>query len=135
MVELVEFVDVEDLIRRYLAQNVSVTGLSVHAGSLPAKVKPPSILVVRTGGPSDTLVLDRAQVTLECRGVSESAAAALAGAARSVLLAAERVGVMFGTPVYEVTEFSGPYFDPDAVNPVVPRYSSTYQIVVRGQSV
>lgn len=132
MPQLVIFPDVEDLVRGYLASQLAQIepDALVVAGSLPKDLPAKSVRVRRTGGPSDSVVLDRAQITVECRATIERKAAALAANVRAVVNALGRDPTAVN--VGRVAEFSGPYLDPDPVNPKQSRYTATYQVTVRG---
>ena len=139
MAELIVFRDAEDLIRLYLAEQLprvaELASAQTFAGSLPATLPSLSVFVRRTGGPSRDMVTDLAQITLECRAKQGSKAERLAAVSRAVMKAAAIEGHMLGVPVYTVRDLSGGYLDPDPVNPLYVRYSSTYQVAVRGQVV
>lgn len=134
--QVIIFPDVEDLIRVYLQAQVTtradMAGVKVHANKLPATLPAKSILVTRTGGVSKDLVMDMAQVTIECRAGTAGEAERLASLVRGLVGAAERDGNLGGTPIYEVREFSAPYSDPDPRNEKHERFSATYQVAVRG---
>jgi hypothetical protein len=134
MAELIVFPDVEDLLRRHFAERIPprISGVQAFAATLPATLPAKSVLVRRTGGPADSLVIDRAQITCESRAKTPGAAHELAQLVRALIGAAEREGVIGDVPVYDVREFSGPYLDPDPLNPTHARYSATYQVAVRG---
>jgi hypothetical protein len=134
--EVIVFADVEDLVRQYLQAELATrpgqTTTKAFAGQLPATLPAKSVLVTRTGGVTQDLVVDMAQVTIECRAASAGTAERLAALVRGLIGAAERDGHMLDVPIYEVREFSAPYSDPDPRNAAVYRYSATYQVAVRG---
>lgn len=134
--EVIVFPDVEDLVRLFLqdelASRPGQSTTKVFAGQLPATLPAKSVLVTRTGGVTRDLVIDLAQVTIECRAATAGAAERLAALVRGLIGAAERDGRMGDVPIYEVRDFSAPYSDPDPRNEAVQRYSATYQVAVRG---
>lgn len=136
MAELIVFPDVEDLVRRYLLAELParIANVGVDVGQLPATLPDRHVFVRRTGGTSQGLVVDVAQITLEARALRAGAAAALAGMVRALLGRAERDGWLVEVPVYDVRELGAPYLDPDPVNPKHHRYSATYQVAVRGST-
>lgn len=136
MAEVIIFPDVEDLVRQYLQAAVvtrdGMSGVKVYANKLPETLPAKSVLVTRTGGVTKDLVMDMAQVTIECRAGTTGQAERLAALVRGLVGAAERDGHMVDVPIYEVREFSAPYSDPDPRNEKHERFSATYQVSVRG---
>ncbi|MGV3564155.1 MAG: hypothetical protein ACO1ON_12835 [Nocardioides sp.] len=130
MAELIAFPDVEDVVRQHLE---AVLGVAAYGGSTPTDFPATSVTVVRTGGVARSLVVDVATVSVDCRAeASEQEALDLARLVRAHMNAAERDGAMGAVTVYEVVEISGPYLNPDPLNPAQHRYSATYQVAVRG---
>ena len=128
--ELITFPDVEDLVRGYLADTLSI---SAYAGTTPTAFPAQSVAIVRTGGVARDLVTDLATISIDCRAKSsETVALGIARQVRAHLGAVEREGVIGTTPVYEVREISGPYLNPDPRNPAVHRYTVAFQVAVRG---
>jgi hypothetical protein len=128
--ELITFPDVEDVVRSYLG---AALGVPAFAGTTPTTFPARSVAVVRTGGVARDLVTDMATLSVDCRaGASESAALDLARGVRAHMGAAERDGWMGTHRVYEVVEISGPYLNPDPLNPKQHRYSAIFQVAVRG---
>lgn len=136
MAEVIIFPDVEDLVRVYLQTLVpareGMAAVKVYANKLPATLPAKSVLVTRTGGVSKDLVMDMAQVTIECRAGTAGEAERLAALVRGLVGAAEASGHLGDVPIYEVREFSAPYSDPDPRNEKFERFSATYQVAVRG---
>lgn len=138
MSEVILFPDVEDAARLYLAAQFGAragfTSVAATTGSKPATFPAEFVHVTRTGGPGD-LVIDRPQITVEAYAKRGSRAVSIANLARGLLNAAAREGQMGAVTVYGLTEFSGPYLDPDPDAPSYTRYSATYQLAVRGNAV
>ncbi|MDO8308564.1 MAG: hypothetical protein Q7V58_09465 [Actinomycetota bacterium] len=135
--QAIVFPDVEDLLREfYVDQLAGIEGyatVAVHAGERPDPLPAKFLLVTRTGGTSQDLVTDRAQVTVQAYAKSGGSAGRFASLARALIGRAERNGLLGTVPIYEVREFSAPYSDPDELAPEHYRYSATYQVAVRGQ--
>lgn len=134
--QAIMFPDVEELLRDFfLAQFDDLDGYAttaVYAATRPETLPGKFLLVTRTGGTSQSLVLDRAQVTIQAYGKTGGSAERLAAVARALIGRAERNGLLGTVPIYEVREFSAPYSDPDELAPEHYRYSATYQVAVRG---
>jgi LysM repeat protein len=129
--EAIEFTDIEDVLRRYLAPLLPQAG--VFAGVTPAELPPLSMTVVRTGGVQRSLILDEPLLSFDCRAASRLGAAVnLAGRARALIGAAAREGMLAEVPFYAWRETSGPYGNPDPRNPAHHRVSFAGQATVRG---
>lgn len=125
--EVIEFPDIEALLRAHLAPRV---GVPVSTG-VP-KPRPASFLVVRrTGGPTIGVGLfDQPMVTVEAWATSTVTAMALATTARAHLRACPG-------RIPEITsylEFSGPASLPDPESGQA-RYTWTCSLTVRGHAV
>lgn len=129
MAEVIVFPDVEDELRVWLAGEVTA---DVYAAQKPATFPSTFVYLRRTGGSSVDLITDAAQVTVECYALTGSAAFALAAEVRGLLGSLEREGTTGTMTVHAVTEFSGPYLDPDPLQPERTRYTATYRVAVRG---
>lgn len=138
MAELIVMPDTEDAVRQFLtsefATRTGFTAVTATTGTKPATFPAEFVHVTRTGGVSD-LVIDRPQITLETYAKKGSRAVAVAQLARGLLHRAAREGVLGTLTVYGLTEFSGPYSDPDPNAPAFTRYSATIQLAVRGSAV
>lgn len=88
--------------------------------------------VLRTGGPRANLVADGASVVVESWAEDEEQAHVLAQRARTALHAAAST-VVDGTPIYRVTELSGPGRLPDPASEQA-RYTQTFTVMVRGSA-
>ena len=134
--QAIVFPDVEDLLRVFFLAQLGVidgyTTAAVHAAERPDPLPSKFLLVTRTGGTSQDLVMDRAQVTVQAYARSGGSAERFAALARALMGRAERNGFLGTVPIYEVREFSAPYSDPDELAPEHHRYSATYQVAVRG---
>ena len=95
--------------------------------------RPPSFYrVLRTGGPRVNFVADGASVVVESWAGDEEEAHGLAQGARTALHAAAS-SVVGGTPIYRVTELSGPGRLPDPASEQA-RYTQTFMVMVRGSA-
>lgn len=103
-----DFPDAENAYIDYLtAQN---PGVPVSDRVLPdAK----SIRVWRTGGPRRDRFTDNAQLTIECRDTDSVNASALATKVRGQINRTSGRFVVPGVQCKGITEYSGPYNDPD----------------------
>jgi hypothetical protein len=127
--ELIRFPDIEDLVRRHLGP---LLGVPVYAGITPRELPALSVTVTRTGGAQRSIVLDDARVSLDARAASTpSAALDLARQLGPLLMKAGLEGFLAGNPLYDVTEDTGPYINPDPVNPSQHRYTCAYVLTVR----
>ena len=128
--EIIATVDAEDLVRRWLAEMLG-TDVAVYCPPSPAKWPARSVLVTRTGGTMSSLVVDQAQLTIECRAPTPAQAATLAGQVRDLMAAARREPTLCGVTVYGGTEMSAPYPDPDPDNNQLARWTQTSVLRVR----
>jgi len=130
--------DTEDAARLHLtaafAARPAFAAVTATTGTKPATFPAEFVHIARTGGPARDLVTDQPQITLESYAKRGSRAVAIANLARALLHAAAREGEMAGVTVYGLTEFVGPYLDPDPDAPSFTRYSATYQLAVRGHA-
>lgn len=108
MTDLADFPDAENAYIEFLtAQNPDVP---VSDQQLPdAK----SIRVWRTGGPRRDRFTDNAQLTVECRDTDNVKASQLANLVRGQINRTAGRFVVPGVQCKGITEFSGPYNDPD----------------------
>lgn len=132
--EVIVFPDVEDLLRVWLTAQLPalVPDVRVDAGRLPKTLPDKHVFVRRTGGVARDLVVDVPRVTFESRARTSTGAERLAAAVRALVGSLGRLGVLGDVPCYEVREISGPYLDPDPVNPGLHRYSASFELAVRG---
>jgi hypothetical protein len=91
------------------------------------------VTVRRIGGVRRNLVVDSAQLSVECWGLSEQTAHDLAQLCRGFIHAARGTN-QDGTVVYHVAEIGGPALLPDPASEQ-PRYVATYEIGTRGTAV
>ena len=130
MVEILTPVDVVDVVIRYLTP--LLPGVEVTGGVTPTEFATSSVHVIRTGGGVRDLVTDHPIISIDSRHLtSEIEADLVARRVHALMTAAERVGVMAGTPVYEVTPMTGPYDNPDPTHPSLFRVTCTYMVSVR----
>lgn len=103
-------------------------------GTLVPNPRPSLFVTVRRiGGVRRNLVVDAAQLSVECWGPSEQAAQDLAQLCRGLIHGAEGSN-QGGTAVYYVAEVGGPALLPDPESEQ-PRYVATYEIGTRGTAV
>lgn len=130
-VEVITFPDAEgavaDFLRAELVTRMGWAGVKVSV-KLQAGTH---VQVIRTGGTTEGLIRDHAQITLDCRATDGPTASRLAGDCRALMLAAGRAGVMDGHTVYEVDAFAAPQNNPDPTTSAA-RYSATYTVPFRG---
>jgi hypothetical protein len=127
--EAIIFPDAEDAVRAYLAGRVDA---SVYTAILPPQLPDKSVTITRTGGVERDIVTDEPMLSIDCRSNKGSVAERLAASVRSWLGVASREGRLGDVTLYEVVEVSGPYFNPDPVNPTQQRYTAIYRIALRG---
>ena len=91
------------------------------------------VRVFRTGGPRTGLVIDQAQVTLECWDTNSVAAAQMARTLRAHVgaLTGARID---GQQIYRVEEFAGPANLPDPTTGQA-RYTWTVLLRLRGHAI
>jgi hypothetical protein len=120
-VEAIQFRDAEAAILAYLTPYLG----GVPAGTkLPETIPAKFLKVVRTGGPKETLISERAQITLEAYADRETDAINLLQLARAWLNRAD--GIIFGA-----VELSGPGNLPDPITAHT-RYTMTVMVRLRG---
>lgn len=131
MSDVVAFPDIETVMVGWFTAVLPGYGVDVPVSTQVPNPRPPRFVrVLRTGGPERNLVVDGAQVTIECWDTSTPAAAATARIVRAVLAAARNVTTPSGDLIYGTTEFAGPALLPDISDHA--RYSWTVQVHVRG---
>lgn len=137
MNELVVFPDVVDVLRTALLARLPEVGqpAPVVVGKVPAQLPHDGrfVRILRTGGVSQDVVIDRAMVTVESWAPTDKASIDLAQAARAVVLATQGA-VVSAVTVYSVVEFSGPANVPDPVSRS-PRHTQTFEVCTRGSAV
>jgi hypothetical protein len=121
MTDAVLFRDVESVAMNYLQPYVP--GIPVVT-RIPNPRPDLFVRVIRTGGPQETLISERAMLTVEAWGASERDAINLLNVCRAWLNRSD--GLMFG-----VQELAGPVNLPDPISSQT-RYTMTFQIRVRG---
>jgi hypothetical protein len=119
--EAVEFRDAEAVVRLYLLNYMPAVKMGTKT---PATMPATFLKIIRTGGTRETLISDRAQITLEAYAVKETEAINLLSTARAWLNAAD--GMIFG-----VTELGGPVNLPDPTTSNI-RYTMTLWVRIRG---
>lgn len=130
-VEVIEFPDAELVVARFLHEELTRWGSPAKVSTSVSSTVP-SVRVLRTGTGSDvSLVVDPAQITVDCYAAKESQAAALIGLVRSLLLAAGHAGSMAGVTCYQVTPLGGPSNLPDPVTSAH-RYTASFIVPLRG---
>ena len=131
MSDVVAFPDVEAALIGWLADALPVYGINVPLSTQVPNPRPGRFVrIMRTGGPEHNLVVDGAQVTVECWDVTAPEASATARIVRAVLSAARNVTTPSGDLIYGTAEFAGPAMLPDVSGQ--PRYSWTVQVHARG---
>ncbi len=131
MTELIIFPDAEDAVRRHL--DASITDAEVFAAATPAQLPERSVTVVRVGGTSDQMVIDRPSLSIDCRSArTRGDAFRLANQVRAIINAAALDGAMSDATCYWATETSGPYLNPDPLNHNQHRYTIAFQMGLRG---
>lgn len=104
------------------------TGVPTHK-NIPTTRPPRFVRALRTGGPRHNLVVDAAQITVECWADTDVAAEDLAQVVRGVVNA-----MPYNTACYRVDELGGPADLPD---PASNQSRTTWSVLVylRGQPV
>lgn len=92
----------------------------------------PLVTCLRSGGARRNLVVDDAQITVECWGGTDAAAADLAALAQAVLHA-QKGSVIAGAAIYDVTDIAGPAPLPDPESGVS-RQTFTVTMSLRGST-
>lgn len=133
MPEVIVFPDVEAIVISYLnAEFVSRSETARASTKVPNPRPTKFVRVLRTGGPSEHLVIDRAQLTLEAWADKATAAIALMQLVRGIMRSIDQVTYDGATyQFYAPQEFSGPANlpDPDSSQE---RYTETFSVGVRG---
>lgn len=130
MAEIITFPDIESLIATFLTGRLDVP---CYTTPTPTSFPDRSITVIRTGGASHDMIVDTAQISLDCRAKRRpSDALDLARNARAELQAAARDGWLGDSPCYSCDDMSGPYLNPDPVNPGLYRFTAIQMVAVRG---
>lgn len=135
MSETIAFPDIEAVIVGWLAAVLPAYGVNQPVSTRVPNPRPVQFIrIVRTGGPRQNMVVDGAQVTIECwHRDSAPTAAGTAAIVRAVVSSAKNVTTPSGTVIYDVDEFSGPALLPDVSQE--PRYTWTCRINVRGNAI
>lgn len=105
-----------------------VTGVTTHK-NIPTTRPATFIRALRTGGPRHNLVVDAAQLTIECWASTDVAACDLAKTVRAIINA-----MPYNTACYRVDEASGPIDLPDPASNQS-RYTWTILVYLRGQAI
>ena len=131
MTDVIAFPDVEAALVGWLTAALPGYGITAPVSTQVPNPRPAQFIrVLRTGGPEQNLVVDGAQVTVECWDNSAPAAAATARTVRAVLKSVKNVTTTSGDLLYGTEEFAGPALLPDVSGQ--PRYSWTVQVHARG---
>lgn len=126
MAELIVFPDVEKLLIDYLTPRISC-----HVGDAVPNPRPVEFVTInRHGGPRRNLVVDSAQIGVECWSDLGSHASDLAQLVRAHFNSLSGQ-VLSGVQVYKVREFAGPANLPDSRSSQS-RYVQTFGVDVRG---
>ncbi len=134
--EIITWDDAEETLRAFYElelPDISDEWADIHCGTAVPNPRPSTFVVVRrTGGTIDGLVIDRPTLVTEAWSTVESTASRLANVCRSLAFAAARAGVMGPATIYDdVVEYSGPQNLPDPM-PGHSRYTFTHEIPMRG---
>lgn len=125
MDELILFDDVEGILRETFEVQLRNRMPGVESVNDIPNPRPKEFLrTIRTGGPRETLVTERAQISLEGWAQTKERAIAILNLGRAILNAQE--GMIFG-----VTEYGGPVNLPDEISNQV-RYTQTFGVRARG---
>jgi hypothetical protein len=128
MMETIAFPDVEATVVSHLASLVDAPVSTRVPNPRPTSF----VLAFRTGGPRDSLVIDSAQLTIECWAPETVAAADLARTVRAHLGAMTGLTIG-GVHVGRVAEMSGPANLPDPTSGDA-RYTWSIVLPVRGHA-
>ncbi|KQU33564.1 hypothetical protein [Rhodococcus sp. Leaf233] len=135
MSEAIAFPDVEALVvsklRSELASRDDVAHVSTRM--LNPRTKR-SVRVFRSGGRRRDLVVDTAQITIQCWDITAPEASALSRLCRAVLSVNRGAWRHDGVQVYHYDEVGGPVFFPDP-DTNLPRYQFTCSLDVRGEAI
>lgn len=119
-----------------LAVVVIADGITAQGESWPVRAKVPNprpdqfVTVTRTGGPRLNLVADQAQITVDSWALIDEEAHDLAQLCRALLHGAAST-VVSDSPIYRVTELSGPGYLPDPDSDQS-RYRQSFTLSARG---
>lgn len=128
---VVAFPDVETVLVEWISDVLEGHDLEQPVTTRVPNPRPSRFVrIQRTGGPQSNLVVDGAQVTIECWDDNQPDAAATARILRAELAAIRNVTTGSGDLIYRTDEFSGPSILPDLSGQ--PRYSWTVRVHVRG---
>lgn len=122
--DAIQFRDVEAVAMGYLGP--FIPGIPV-VSKIPITRPDVFVRVMRVGGPAETMVSERAMVTVEAWALTEADAVNLLNVCRAWLNRSD--GVMFG-----VKELGGPINLPDPVTSQI-RYTMTFMIRLRGTAI
>lgn len=132
MIEVITFPDVEAVAQDYLRGELTAAGDSAQVVTEIPKSRPARMVkLIRTGGARVNLVLEDAQLTVECWDTRRDGAHDLAQIVRGLLWAMpDRYPAV---TTYRVQELGGiaELPDPDTANP---RYTFTVIITIRGSA-
>ena len=135
--EIIEFEDVEWVLARELAENLSTPSQAVHpyATSTDAELAVPSITVRQTGGHIHSVALSEPIFSVDVRATTEDEALRLARRALAVALAIGRAGlVRDGVVIVNMESTSVVFANPDPRNPLVPRATFVLVAVCKGST-
>lgn len=128
---MIGFPDVEDLLVRYLSEQLPLYNDTATAHTQIPNPRPDRFVVVpRVGGPLRNLVVDEPTIGVECWAVTPVLAFSLARLVRA-LLGALPGQTVAGVPFYTYAEFTGPTNLPDPESGQA-RYILTAALTVRG---
>ena len=127
MAELIVFPDAALAAVLILRAGVDDTAVGTR---VPNPREHPFVVVRRIGGVRRNMVVDAAQLSVECWAATEEAAHDLAQLCRGLLHQAEGTTVD-GITVYRMVEIGGPVLLPDPES-ADPRYVGTYELNTRG---
>lgn len=134
-VEVIVFADPTDLVCAYLTTQLPSYGYpAIHVGARVPNPRPTRFVRVdRVGGPRANLVQDQPALVVEAWAGSVPAAHALLATCRALVNALPGT-IQSGTPIYRVSEFSGPATLPDPTSNQ-PRATYTVQVTLRGEAI
>jgi hypothetical protein len=132
--ENIETWDAEGEIRDWLADALTGDWDDVQVFTPPSPTVWParSVLITRTGGAWDTLIDDRAQITVESRAATPARALNLALHIRGLLGQLSRTPLLrAGVVCHGGREYAAPYHDPDPDNQTLARVTQTWAFTLR----
>lgn len=132
MTEVIAFPDAEAQTVAYLVAQLAARSVVASVATNVPNPRPSRLVqVYRTGGPRSSLVVDAAQLTIDCWAPAEADASDLARLVRALVWAMPGLAT---TTVYRVQEMSGPqnYPDPATGNP---RYRFSVIASLRGDAI